>query len=74
MWVGARPDRDAADFTLLVEDPSYLRVDTALTLPPLVLSLAPFIRVTNLLGRDYVEASGFPAPGRRFLAGLEAAF
>ncbi len=74
MWVGARPDRDAADFTQLVEDPSYLRVDTALTLPPLVLSLAPFVRITNLLGRDYVEASGFPAPGRRFLAGLEAAF
>jgi vitamin B12 transporter len=74
MWVGARPDRDAADFTLLVEDPSYLRVDTALTLPPLLFSLAPFIRVTNLLGRDYAEASGFPAPGRRFLAGLEAAF
>jgi vitamin B12 transporter len=74
MWVGARPDRDAADFTRLVEDPSYLRVDAALTLPPLALSLAPFVRVTNLFGRDYVEASGFPAPGRRFLAGLEAAF
>ena len=74
MWVGARPDRDAVDFTQLVENPSYLRVDTALTLPPLLFSLAPFVRVTNLLGRDYAEASGFPAPGRRFLAGLEAAF
>lgn len=74
MWVGARPDRDAADFTKLVEDASYLRVDTAVTLPPLFFSLAPFVRVTNLLGRDYVEASGFPAPGRRFLAGLAAAF
>lgn len=74
MWVGARPDRDAADFTKLVEDASYLRVDTAVTLPPLIFSLAPFVRVTNLLGRDYAEASGFPAPGRRFLAGLAAAF
>jgi vitamin B12 transporter len=74
MWVGRRPDRDATDFTVLVENPSYLRIDAALTLPPLALSLAPFVRVTNLLGRDYVEASGFPAPGRRFLAGLEAAF
>ncbi len=74
MWVGARPDRDAADFTKLVEDASYLRVDAALTLPPLALSLAPFVRATNLLGRDYVEASGFPAPGRRFLAGLATAF
>jgi len=74
MWVGARPDRDAADFTKLVEDASYLRVDSAVTLPPLVFSLAPFVRVTNLLGRQYVEASGFPAPGRRFLAGLASAF
>jgi vitamin B12 transporter len=74
MWVGTRPDRDAADFTKLVEDASYLRVDVAVTLPPLIFSLAPFVRMTNLLGRDYVEASGFPAPGRRFLAGLAAAF
>ncbi len=74
MWVGARPDRDAADFTRLVEDPSTLRVDAALTLPRIARSLAPFIRLTNLLGREYVEASGFPAPGRRFLAGLEASF
>jgi vitamin B12 transporter len=74
MWVGRRPDRDATDFTVLVENPSYLRIDAALTLPPLALSLAPFVRVTNLLGRDYVEASGFPAPKRRFLAGIEAAF
>ena len=74
IWVGARPDRDAVDFTSLVEDPSTLRVDAALTLPHIAFSLAPFIRATNLLGRDYVEASGFPAPGRRFLAGLEASF
>ena len=74
MWVGARRDGDAVDFTKIVEDPSYLRVDAAVTLPPLALSLAPFVRVTNLLGRDYVEVSGFPAPKRRFLAGLEAAF
>jgi len=74
MWVGARTDGDAVNFTKIVEDPSYLRVDAAVTLPPLVLSLAPFIRVTNILGRNYEEVNGFPAPGRRFLAGLEAAF
>jgi len=68
MWVGARPDRDAADFTKLVEDASPGAGN------PLAFSLAPFVRMTNLLGRDYVEASGFPAPGRRFLAGLAAAF
>ena len=74
MWVGARRDGDAVDFTKIVEDPSYLRVDAAITLPPLALSLAPFVRVTNVLGRNYEEVNGFPAPGRRFLAGLEAAF
>jgi vitamin B12 transporter len=74
MWVGARLDQDAVDFTRVVEDPSYLRVDAALTLPPIARSLAPFVRATNLLGRAYAEASGFPAPGRRFLAGVEASF
>ncbi len=74
LYVGARPDRDAADFTRVVESPSYVRVDAALTLPPLVLSLSPWIRVTNLLDRAYAEVNGFPAPGRRFLAGLDASF
>ena len=78
MWVGARPDRDALDFTKVVENASYLRFDAAVTLPPLVSSsvssLAPFVRVTNILGREYAEANGFPAPGRRVLAGIAAAF
>jgi vitamin B12 transporter len=74
MWVGARPDRSSADFTTPVEEPSYLRVDAAMTLPPVVWALSPWIRVTNLLGREYAEVNGFPAPGRRFLAGLVASF
>lgn len=74
MWVGSRTDGDAVNFNEVVVDPSYLRIDAAVTLPPLVFSLAPFVRVTNILGRDYYEVNGFPAPGRRFLAGLEAAF
>jgi len=49
-------------------------VDAAVTLPPVLFSLAPWVRVTNLLGRSYAEVNGFPAPGRRFLAGLEASF
>ncbi len=73
-FVGARPDRDAADFTTPVEQPSYLRVDASVTLPPVVLTLSPWVRVTNLLGRSYAEVNGFPAPGRRILAGLEASF
>jgi vitamin B12 transporter len=73
-FVGARPDRDAADFNTVVESPSYFRLDSAVTLPPVVLSLSPRVRVTNLLGKSYAEVNGFPAPGRRFLAGLEASF
>jgi len=30
----------------------------------------PYARVENLLGRDYEEVAGFPAPGRTFAAGL----
>ena len=74
MWVGARPDLSSADFTTPVEQPPYLRVDAAVTLPPVVLSLSPWIRATNLLGRSYSEVNGYPAPGRRFLAGLVASF
>ncbi len=74
LFVGARPDLSAADFTTPVQNPSYVRLDAAVTLPPLVLSLSPWIRVTNLLGKSYSEVNGFPAPGRRVLAGLEASF
>jgi vitamin B12 transporter len=74
LFTGARPDRDAADFTTLVESPSYVRVDAAVTLPPVLFSLSPWARVTNLFGRTYAEVNGFPAPGRRLLAGLEASF
>jgi vitamin B12 transporter len=74
IFVGARTDRDAADFTTVVESPSYLRVDAAVTLPPLVWSLSPWVRVTNAFNRAYAEVNGFPAPSRRFLAGIEASF
>ena len=74
VFTGARPDRDAADFTTVVESPSYVGVDAAFTLPPLFLSLSPWARVTNVFGVSYSEVAGFPAPGRRFLAGLEASF
>lgn len=74
IFVGARTDRDAADFTTVVESPSYLRVDAAVTLPPLVWSFSPWVRVTNAFNRAYAEVNGFPAPSRRFLAGIEASF
>ena len=74
IFVGARTDRDAADFTTVVESPSYFRLDAAVTLPPLVWSLSPWVRVTNVFNRAYAEVNGFPAPSRRFLAGIEASF
>ncbi len=74
IWVGGRLDRDAVDFTRLVEMPSYFRLDLAATAPRLVGHVAPFVRVTNVFGSSYQEASGFPAPGRRFLAGLDVGF
>jgi len=74
IWVGSRLDRDAVDFTQVVTMPSYFRFDAAATGPRLLWGVAPFVRVTNLLGASYAEASGFPAPGRRFLAGLDVGF
>jgi len=73
-WVGSRLDRDASDFTKIVEMPAYLRVDAAATFPRFLGALSPYVRVTNLLGASYAEVSGYPAPGRRFLAGLDVAF
>jgi vitamin B12 transporter len=73
-WVGSRLDRDATDFTKIVEMPAYLRVDVAATSPRFLGVLSPYVRITNLLGASYAEVSGFPAPGRRFLAGIETSF
>jgi vitamin B12 transporter len=74
IWVGSRPDRDAVDFNQVVTMPSYFRFDAAVSGPRLLWGFAPFVRVANVFGSSYSEASGFPAPGRRFLAGLDVAF
>jgi vitamin B12 transporter len=73
LFVGRRDDVDAATFARVV-DASYFRLDAAVTGPKLLEHLAPFVRVTNILGRDYAEAAGFPAPGSRVLGGLQASF
>lgn len=73
IFVGRRADRDFLDFSRPVESPSYFRLDASVTLPPFF-RLAPFARVTNIFDRRYQEVNGYDAPGRRFLAGLEAAF
>lgn len=73
LWVGERDDVDATTY-LRVTNPAYFRLDAAVTGPRLLGRLSPFVRVTNLLGRDYDEVAGYPSPGRRFVAGLDVAF
>jgi outer membrane receptor protein involved in Fe transport len=36
--------------------------------------VAPYARVENLADRRYAEVDGYPAPRRRFAAGIEARF
>ncbi|HQP88400.1 MAG TPA: hypothetical protein PLL76_19290, partial [Thermoanaerobaculia bacterium] len=66
-------DVDATTY-LRVTSPAYFRLDGALTLPPVAWGLSPFVRATNLLGRDYAEVAGYPSPGRRFVVGVDVAF
>jgi vitamin B12 transporter len=73
LWVGERDDVDATTF-LRVTSPAYVRLDAAVTLPPVLGGLSPFARVTNVLDRDYAEVAGYPSPGRRYVAGLDLAF
>ena len=73
LWVGERADVDATTY-LRVTNPAYFRFDVAVTGPRLFGGVSPFVRVTNLLDRDYDEVAGYPSPGRRFVAGLDLAF
>ena len=73
LYVGERDDVDATTYAR-VTSPAYFRVDLAATGPRLLEHLAPFVRVTNLLGRDYVEVAGYPSPGRRWVVGLDVSF
>ena len=70
-FVGNRPDNDALT-AQRVESPSFLRLDlfARYSLGP----VAPYARVENLADRRYEEVDGYPAPRRRFAAGIEARF
>ena len=70
-FVGSRPDNDALTGAR-VESPSFIRLDcfARYTLG----LLAPYARVENIADRRYDEVNGYPAPRRRFAAGLEARF
>ncbi len=62
-FVGARPDFGA-------DLPSYATLDLAASWQAGA-HLAPYLRLENVLGRDYQEVAGFPAPGSTVAAGLE---
>lgn len=69
--VGRRPDADALTGAPF-EDPSYLRLDFLARWD--LGRLVPYARLENALERRYEEAAGYPAPGRRFAAGMEVKF
>jgi outer membrane cobalamin receptor len=73
LYVGERDDVDATTYQR-VTSPAYFRVDLAATGPRFFDYVAPFVRVTNLLDRDYDEVAGYPSPGVRFVVGLDLAF
>lgn len=73
LFVGRRDDVDAVTFAR-VTDASYVRLDAAVTGPRLLERVAPFVRVTNLLGREYTEVAGYPSPKRRWIVGLDVGF
>ncbi len=70
-FVGTRPDSDALTGAR-VESPSFLRLDLFARYS--LGRLAPYARLENLADRQYQEVNGYPAPRRRFAAGLEAKF
>jgi vitamin B12 transporter len=71
VFVGSRADRDALTGAP-VENPSYVRVDLFARYD--FTRFAPYARVENLTDRRYEEVAGYPAPRRRWSAGLEAKF
>jgi vitamin B12 transporter len=67
-FVGDRADFDPLTYQTS-RSPSYLRVD--LFARGELGRYAPFVRLDNLLDRQYEEADGYPALGRRVVAGLD---
>ncbi len=67
-YVGARDDIDPASYER-VRTGGFATADLALRWAVLE-SLDLTLRVVNLADRRYEEVLGYPAPGRRFLAGL----
>ena len=54
------------------EVPSYLRVDLFARYE--IGHLTPYARLENATDRNFEEVDGYPAPGRRWAAGVEVRF
>jgi len=67
VWADSRDDVDPVTFDRVVA-PSYTTVDLAVAWQPWR-TLAITARALNLLDADYAEVYGYPAPGRRVMAG-----
>ncbi|MDQ5856794.1 MAG: TonB-dependent receptor [Acidobacteriota bacterium] len=72
VFVGRRRDVDAITFARGKELPSHVRLD--LFARYALGRLAPYVRLENAADRRYAEVDGYPAPRRRWAAGLEAKF
>lgn len=68
LWVDTRDDVDPTTFER-AEAASYTTVNLAVAWQPWT-ELAITARALNLLDADYQEVLGYPAPGRRLMAGL----
>lgn len=67
-WVGAREDVDPVTF-VRAEAGAYLTADLAV-ICNLSRAVAITLRVMNILDAAYEQVLGYPAPGRRVMAGL----
>jgi vitamin B12 transporter len=68
-YVGRRADSDF-DGLGITSDPSYVRWDTAASVP-VAKGLSAIAQVQNLFDRQYQDAVGYPALGRNFRVGIK---
>jgi vitamin B12 transporter len=71
-WVGERDDVDPETFERTAVD-DHFTVDLALAWE-VTSGIELTLRVRNLLNEEYQEVLGYPAPARRFMGGIRAAF
>ena len=72
VFVGKRRDADGVTFERGIEVPSHVRLDLFARYD--LGRFAPYARLENAADRRYEEVDGYPAPRRRWAAGLEVKF